>query len=104
MESTFSARPRSRPSPCLRPRAQAMPPVLSIDFGSAFTKVALRHEPDEPSKILDEPSLNLDTSRICIPTIAASVVRSGATRWAFGVDAAGLKTGNGIRVYRNWKP
>ena len=49
-----------------------MPPVLCIDFGSAYTKVALRRGPDEPSKILDEPTLNLDTLKICIPTIAAS--------------------------------
>ncbi len=79
-----------------------MRPAISIDFGAAYTKIAVRENPDSTSRLLSHERLNLDEARICIPTIAAW--RERDDRWVFGPDAFDLKSGNGIHVFRNWKP
>ncbi len=79
-----------------------MSPSICIDFGASFTKIAFREAPDKPSQLLTHESLNLDPEHVCIPTVAAW--REFDDRWVFGVDAADLKIGDGIRVFSNWKP
>lgn len=80
-----------------------MNPAISIDFGSAYTKVAIRRHLNQPSQLVIEDSLVQDPQRFCIPTLAAADERAGKTRWAFGPDAMQIVQGDGIRVYRNWK-
>ena len=81
-----------------------MTSVLSLDFGSAYTKIAIRREPDRASELMEEPSLNLDELRICIPSVVAREQRGATPRWAFGIEAVNYKEGKDIRVFRNWKP
>jgi hypothetical protein len=77
--------------------------MLSIDFGSAYTKVGIRRSLERPSKLIEEESLILDDQHVCIPTLAAVAERNGKERWAFGPAVTEIASGNGIQVYRNWK-
>jgi len=79
-----------------------MLPALCIDLGSAYTKVAFRDTPSSQAKLLGLEELNLDEQHVCVPSVAAW--RERDDRWVFGMDAADLVEGNGIRVFRNWKP
>ena len=78
-----------------------MKPAISIDFGAAYTKVAIRKEPDSPSELLNHASLDLDPLHVCIPTIAAW--SASRDRWVFGADAADMRSNDDIHVFRNWK-
>ncbi len=78
-------------------------PLIGIDFGSAYTKVAFRSKPREPSQILTDLNLAFDEDHICIPSILASTTRSDGVRWVCGPDADGLIEGDGIKIHRNWK-
>ena len=79
-----------------------MKPAISIDLGAAFTKVAFRKEADSSSILLNHEKLRLDEGHVCIPSIAAW--RESDDRWVFGVDAADIQPGEGVHVFRNWKP
>jgi hypothetical protein len=81
-----------------------MTPSLSIDFGSSYTKVALRADPDQPSQLLsDKNSLNLDVLNVCIPSLVTLDERNGKKEWLSGIRAVNSVPGKGITVYRNWK-
>jgi hypothetical protein len=82
-----------------------MPPVLSIDFGNSYTKVALRPGREERTNTIKDGSLSFDETNICIPTVAAEQTVLGQPTWHFGTDATRF-TGEteGLIVYRNWKP
>ncbi len=73
---------------------------ISIDFGSAFTKVAVRQKLNKPSVLISDGKL---VSGFCIPTLAARTERVGKPRWAYGLDATEVVAGNGIQVFQNWK-
>ncbi|MDF1816123.1 MAG: hypothetical protein P1V20_28235 [Verrucomicrobiales bacterium] len=79
-----------------------MRPAISIDFGAAYTKIALRREPDSTTQLLTHEKLRLDEGHVCIPTIAAW--READDRWIFGGDAVDIQPGEGVHVFRNWKP
>lgn len=79
-----------------------MSPSICIDFGASYTKIAYREDPNQPSQLLGYESLSLDPDHVCIPTVAAW--RERDDRWVFGIDAADLHSGNGVRVFSNWKP
>ncbi len=73
--------------------------VFCIDFGSAYTKVALRRDPSAESRLLTWPNIDF-----CIPSTVAVDRRHGSKpRLAFGDEAADQQSGGGIDVYRNWK-
>ncbi len=78
-----------------------LPPSLCIDLGSAYTKIGFRETPFSQARLLQLEELNLDDQHVCVPSVAAW--RERDDRWVFGIDAADLVEGNGIRVYRNWK-
>ncbi len=78
-----------------------MKPAISIDFGAAYTKVAIRKLPDSPSELLNHTSLDLDPLHVCIPTIAAW--SASRDQWVFGAEAADLRSNDDIHVFRNWK-
>jgi len=73
--------------------------VFCIDFGSAYTKVALRRDPSADSQLLTWPNIDF-----CVPSTVAVDRRHGTkAKLAFGDEAADLQAGGGIEVYRNWK-
>jgi len=80
--------------------------LISIDLGSAYTKVAIRRELGEDARLAQAPSLSLDGGLgISVPTVAAHAVRRGTDRWWFGSDVAKLPDNSPpVEVFRNWKP
>lgn len=78
--------------------------TLSIDLGASFTKVArlpacrptFGHAVVKAAKVLAVDGLAL------IPSIAIRTGRDDQP-WVFGQDAAGLRPGPRMEVYRNWK-
>ena len=82
-----------------------MLPMLSIDFGNSFTKVALRAGRDVTTMHLKDPSLKWDDSNICVPTLAASYEEKGNLVWRYGIDVLSVRqNARGLTVHRNWKP
>lgn len=79
-----------------------MPPVLCIDFGSAYTKVALRPDDDAPADVLQDRALAFDDEMFCVPTVVAGPV-DDLSHLVCGIDAVGLKDTAEIKVHRNWK-
>src|SRR5262245_33469339 len=73
--------------------------VFCIDFGSAYTKVALRRDPTADSRLLVLPNVGID---FLIPS-AVAVDRRSKPRVLFGDEAASQIAGTGIDVYQNWK-
>jgi len=77
--------------------------VVCIDFGSAYTKIAVRPDWDEPAQLIrDVPLAGKDTS-FCIPSVVAHVERGEGVRWLAGEAAAGQRPGNGVTIHRHWK-
>lgn len=76
--------------------------AISIDLGAAFTKVAIRQDPNENSTFLQHERFRLDESHICIPSIVAW--RENDDKWVFGMDAVDIQGNEEIHVFRNWKP
>lgn len=79
--------------------------VFSIDFGSSFTKVALRRAPGSRAELIRDPSLVLDDElRVCIPSAVVLDRSSGPPVFVWGMKAAlNRRAGNGVEVFRNWK-
>lgn len=77
--------------------------VFCIDFGSAYTKVALRRDPGADSELLSSRSSSTAEADFCIPTIVAVDRRGHKPVPEFGDRAATLQSGGGIDVHRNWK-
>jgi len=77
--------------------------IICIDFGSAFTKVAVRIDLNKPSPIITDERLSSDPLKFCIPTLAAKSTRSDGVKWAFGPDASTQSPSEQITVFRNWK-
>lgn len=79
-----------------------MPSVLCIDFGSAYTKVALRSGEDAPADVLQDTSLPFDDEMFCIPSVVAGPA-GDLSQLHCGLDAVGIKDTGDVKVYRNWK-
>ncbi|MBA4187524.1 MAG: hypothetical protein C0467_05840 [Planctomycetaceae bacterium] len=77
--------------------------VFCIDFGSAFTKVALRRDPGAESTLLASRSVGVGEVDFCLPSVVAVDRRGTKAIPEFGDRAAGLTEGGGIEVYRHWK-
>ena len=79
-------------------------PVLSIDLGASYTKVAWRNACNpvyrDPSRELAQVYSSDGTA--LIPSLA---IRTGQPEapWVFGSEAAGLRPGPRMEVFRNWK-
>ncbi len=77
-------------------------PLVSIDFGNSNTKVGLRADWGEESRLVRDASLQRfdpDQLDICVPTVAAV---SADGQWHYGIQVPRL--GHAEHVYRNWKP
>lgn len=82
-----------------------MPPMLSIDFGNSYTKVALRVGRDDRTEGIKDGSLVWDEVNLCVPTLAAEHAVVGYPTWHYGTDVTrfAVDTPN-LTVHRNWKP
>ncbi|MDB5309687.1 MAG: hypothetical protein JWO38_3889 [Gemmataceae bacterium] len=76
--------------------------VFCIDFGSAFTKVALRRDPGADTELLTSRVEGIG-AEFCIPTVAALDRTAARLVPEFGTKAVNRTPGNGIEVYQNWK-
>jgi hypothetical protein len=82
-----------------------MRPMLSIDFGNSYTKVALRPDSDSVTQLLTDSSLKLDDLHACVPTVAASYIQGAKEEWYYGTDVMKFREETpGLTVHRNWKP
>jgi hypothetical protein len=77
--------------------------VFCIDFGSAYTKVALRRDPCADSELLTKRSRSSSEADFCFPTTVAVDRRGPKAVPEFGERAAAMTPGGGVEVYRNWK-
>ena len=81
---------------------------ICIDFGSSFTKVAVREDWNVQTQMarFDAPVVQSAPdaeSQICVPSIVFKSLRQGREEWFFGAVAMGLRAGDGLKAYRNWK-
>jgi hypothetical protein len=77
--------------------------LISIDLGSAYTKVAVRRDWNGESDLLRNLPLASDEADFCVPSVVARVERSGGTRWMIGAAAGAQTPGEGTRIFRYWK-
>jgi hypothetical protein len=77
--------------------------VVSVDFGSSYTKVAIRIGWDGFTVLADDWKLASRELTFCIPSVVARVNSDGESHWIVGVHAANQRPGNDVTIYRNWK-
>ena len=83
------------------PTEEQRRPVLSIDLGASYTKLAWR-PPWDDGDLFSTPSCSLAIDgEFYIPSIAVDITDGKGPR--FGTEAAGLNPGTNGRTYRNWK-
>ncbi len=80
-------------------------PCLSIDFGNAFTKVAVRPAAPSQTTAVSHPDLQFDRGlNVCIPTMAVKVGTGGIAQWYFGADAMDVPFNRpGCHFFHDWK-
>ena len=77
--------------------------VFCIDFGSAYTKVALRRDPGADSELLTRQRSSSTEADFCFPTTVAVDRRGPKAVPEFGDRASTMLVGGGVEIYRNWK-
>jgi len=77
--------------------------LVSIDLGSAYTKVAIRRDWNGESELLRDLPLASDEVDFCVPSVVARVEEKGGARWLIGAAAGARAPGEGVRIYRYWK-
>lgn len=77
--------------------------VVSIDLGSAYTKVAVRRDWHEDSELLRDLPLAAPEVSFCIPSVVARVEAPGGVEWLVGAPAAAQHPAGGVRIFRYWK-
>ena len=78
--------------------------IVSIDLGSAYTKIAIRNGWNARSKLSHGLPLALTGEEdYCVPSVVAHVESASGRRWLVGIDAANQLPGKGVQVFRNWK-
>lgn len=77
--------------------------LISIDLGSAYTKVAIRRDWNGESDLLRNLPLASDEVDFCVPSVVARVDARGGTRWMIGAAAGAQAPGEGVRIFRYWK-
>ncbi|MCS6865379.1 MAG: hypothetical protein RMJ56_00990 [Gemmataceae bacterium] len=75
--------------------------IFCIDFGSAYTKVALRPAPQDKTVLL---RCDDTAAEFWVPTIVAADYSAGShPQMKFGYEAAGIKPGGSIHVFTDFK-
>lgn len=77
--------------------------VVCVDFGSSYTKVAIRMGWDGFTMLADNWPMASEELTFCIPSVVAKVRRGNESEWLVGIDAANRPPGDGVTIYRNWK-
>ena len=77
--------------------------VVCVDFGSSYTKVAIRIGWDGFTVLADNWSMASEELTFCIPSVVAKVRHGSESEWLVGVDAANQPPGEDVTIYRNWK-
>lgn len=77
--------------------------LVSIDLGSAYTKIAIRRNWNAESDLLRDLPLASDEVDFCVPSVVARMDEGGGTRWTIGAAAAAQTPGDGVRIFRYWK-
>jgi hypothetical protein len=77
--------------------------LVSIDLGSAYTKVAIRRDWNGESDLLRDLPFASDEVDFCVPSVVARVEARGDARWLIGAAAAAQAPGDGVRIFRYWK-
>lgn len=77
--------------------------LLSIDLGSAYTKLAIRRDWHDESALLRDLPHSAPDVDFCIPSVVARIDGGGGTRWLTGSAAAALPPGDGVTIFRYWK-
>jgi hypothetical protein len=77
--------------------------LISIDLGSAYTKVAVRRDWNGESDLLRDLPLASDEVDFCVPSVVARIDGKGGTRWTIGAAAGAQAPGDGVRIFRYWK-
>jgi hypothetical protein len=77
--------------------------LLSIDLGSAYTKLAIRRDWHDESELLRDLPLAAPDVDFCIPSVVARVDDAADPTWLTGVHAASRPPGDDVTVYRYWK-
>lgn len=77
--------------------------LISIDLGSAYTKVAVRRDWNGEADLLRDLPLASDEVDFCVPSVVARVQGKGRTRWTIGAEAAAQTPGDGVSIFRYWK-
>lgn len=77
--------------------------LISIDLGSAYTKIAIRRDWNGESDLLRHLPLASDEVDFCVPSVVARVEGRGATRWMIGAAAGAQAPGDGVSIFRYWK-
>src|SRR5690242_4923549 len=76
--------------------------ILSIDLGSAYTKISIRRDWNDRATLVRRLSVAQSGEEdFCVPSAVAHVAR--ASRWLIGTDAANLVPGPGVELFLNWK-
>ncbi len=76
--------------------------LLCIDFGSSYTKVAVREDWNGATRLI-ETGHPEESYSFCIPSTVARVTRRGKDAWLIGMDALSQSPGHNVAVYQNWK-
>lgn len=73
--------------------------LICIDFGSSFTKIAVRRDPNDMAVLVGEEKP--EGLNFCIPSLVASGRRS--PQWLTGEAAMSQVPGDGVTIYDGWK-
>lgn len=79
-----------------------MEKLICIDFGSSYTKVAVRNDWNEETELLRDLGTD-ETYSFCLPSTVACVEKNGRSTWLIGDDALSQLPGANVRLYQNWK-
>jgi hypothetical protein len=77
--------------------------VFSIDFGSAYTKVALRRDPGADGEVVRTPFRAVDIPDFCFPSAVGVERRDGKNVAVCGARAMAVRPGDGLSLHTNWK-
>src|SRR5687768_13502847 len=78
--------------------------IVSIDLGSAYTKIGIRRGWNAKADVVRGLPIALrEEETYCIPSVVARVDGSRGVRWLIGVDAANQIPGTSVQIFRNWK-
>lgn len=79
-----------------------MEKLLCIDFGSSYTKVAVREDWNSATRLIESGHPD-ESYSYCIPSTVARVTRRGKDTWLIGMDALNQSPADNVAVYQNWK-